>query len=562
MDILGIWDGHDSGAAVVRDGRILCAANEERFTRRKMEVFFPANSIKFCLNRANLKPADIEHVACSTSDFSMTLGRIFPKVKGDYYYVRRRKTKRPRFPDTPRRIQNETGKLGSNPFFRRLSEWAIGGELRRLGFSHNFRISIIDHHLAHAASAYYTSGYNDAVCVTIDALGDGISSTVNICRNGEIERIAETPTKDSLGLFFQEVTWLNGMRILEDEGKVMGLAEYAYPHIDNQMLKFFSVDGLKTKAVCSLNRRFSLLRDIQWKTPREQFCYMAQSALESVMLQLFRNAIEASGQSNVVWAGGIASNIKMNRLVKNLPELKNWFVFPHMGDGGLAAGAALYVANQLEGIKPYRLENVYLGPSYSDSELLSGLEKYKEKVKWEKRDDISGYAADLLSNNEVVFWYRGGMEYGPRALGHRSILAPAGNADIKDRLNLLVKKREWYQPFCPSMLEEEGKLLADLKGTDRFMTMGYQVKREYLNDVGAVIGVDGSARPQMVGDENPEYREMLKRVKRKTGIGIVLNTSFNIHGYPIVCTPEDALWTQAETRNRYLALGNYLVELK
>lgn len=556
MTVLGIWDGHDSGACIVDKGKITTAVNEERFTRRKLEPLFPKNSITYCLKTLNLKPSDVENIAFSTSDFSLTLTRSFPKIKNNYWYVRRKLIKES-YPNLNRRILNKVGELHSNKLFRLLSKKVIKKELKKLGFS-DYKLHLVDHHMAHAAAAYYTSGFQKATCITLDGLGDGLSSTVNICQDGKIDRISASPTRDSLGLFFQEITSILGMRILEDECKVMALSDYSKEIKENPMLSLFKVEGTKVFSKLHPNARYNFLKKIRSNISKEEFCYMAQKTIEAVSKQLFQNTLNETAISNVVWNGGIASNIKMNRVIRTLPEVKDWFVFPHMGDGGLAAGAALYISNQLFDTKPYSLNHVYLGPSFEE-EIETEIKKYK--LKYEEIKDIESHVADLTSNNKIVFWFQNEMEYGPRALGNRSILASASNFEIRNQLNTIIKDREWYQPFCPSLLGEESKkFFGDIGKPDRFMTMGYLVRDEMRENTSAVVGKDYSSRPQMVGNENPKYRTLLKKVKKNTGHGIILNTSLNIHGYPIVMSPKDAIDILLYSKgNPSLAIGNFMV---
>ena len=561
--ILGIWDGHDCGAAIVEGKKVGVAVNEERFTGRKLEVGFPANSIKVCLNFLDLKPCDIEEIAITTTDFAKTLTRIFPSLKENYYLFRRRKMEKPRFVDLRRNIKYRTTEIKEKPLCRTLTRWYYKKNLKKLGFK-DFNLHIVEHHLAHAASASFCSGFKKALCITLDGVGDGLSGTVNVYKNGEIERIGQSLAKDSLGIFFEQVTNLLGMRELEDEGKVMALADYAFevPYEENKLMSLFEVNGLTIKSKQTTASRYKLLKKILWNTPREQFAYMAQKTLEEKIVKLFKNAIEETGLRDVCWAGGVASNIKANMRIKNLPELRRWFVFPHMGDGGLALGAALYVNHELNGIKECKLEHVFLGAEYSEEEIEDSLKKVKG-IEYERRDDIAEFVGDLITKNNFVLWFQGRMEYGPRALGNRSILAPAYSLEIKDELNLKIKKRNWFQPFCPSLLKEEAKkFFVDLKGLDKFMTMGYATKPEVRERIKAVISLDGSTRPQMLGKENEKYRRVIQEVKKQTGDGILLNTSFNLHGYPIVCSPKDALKVMLRTKTKYMALGNFFIELR
>jgi len=561
--ILGIWDGHDSGAALVENGRILVAVNEERFTRRKLEVLFPKNSILFCLKNQDLKPNDIMDVAYSSSDFNLTLTRAFPSIKDNYYYIRRRITESS-FENTNRNILNLTGRLKSNRLFQSVSNKVIAKELRKLGFK-DFDLHLVDHHKAHAASAYLTSGMKEALAVTMDGLGDGLSATVNFCKDGNINTVQEIKTKDSLGLFYQEVTSLLGMRILEDEGKVMCLADYS-KNIrleKNPMMNFFKFKEGKVKSAISLNKRFIMLKQILANTNRETFCRMAQDTLEHYTKVMFQELITESGFKNVCMAGGIFSNIKNNmNLITNL-DIKNWFIFPHMGDGGLAVGAALFIDNYKNSIKPHQLNSVSLGPEYSEEEILNSLTEHKDKLRGYKTQDTPGYAAEKIVNSEVIYWFSGRMEYGPRALGNRSILAAPDKKEIRNKINQIIKRRDWFQPFCPTILENEARIMFEpFSRSDPFMTMGYKIKESKRSLFDAVQSMDGSCRPQIVSENDKVYGNLLKKLKKDLGIAAVLNTSFNIHGEPLVMSPDDALQTLLRTKKGSMVIGDFVVELR
>ncbi len=560
MYILGIWDGHDAGACIVKDNKILVAINEERLTKRKLEACFPGKSILACLEYAKLKPGDIGIVAASTTDFAKTLTRAIPSLKEKYYQFRRRKVAMPRFQDLRRNFKYKITELSSYGFTYKVTRRILRKQLGNLGFK-DYKLQIVDHHLSHAAAAAFTSPFSKALVITLDGIGDATSATINIFDSGKIKRISKISGKDSLGIFYEQVTNLLGMRELEDEGKVMALSNYAYevPDDKNPMIDFFKVSGLNVKSRHSVSKRYSLLKKILWATPLEQFAYMAQRVLEKNMYELFDNAIKETGIKEVCWAGGVASNIKANMKVASLTD--NWYIFPHMGDGGQAVGSALYANSLATGITRYEFSNVYLGPDYSDQEILDELNKHN-KIKYEYRKDIAKAAADIITKkDEFILWFQGRMEYGPRALGNRSIIASASSQTTKDKLNISFKKRNWFQPFCPSLLEEDAsKIFEDVSQPDRFMVMGYKVKPSMVGKVRAVINIDNTARPQMLGDENPRYHELLKHVKKNTGLGIVLNTSFNLHGSPMVCSPSDAINVLINTKANYLALGNYLVE--
>jgi carbamoyltransferase len=558
--ILGIWDGHDAGAAIVDKNQIKIAVNEERLTRRKLDVGFPSESIKCCLNYLGLKPGDIDLVATCTSDFSKTMTRVFPKMKDKYYLLRRRKIY-PKFAQKQKDLKYKLTEIGSSYPTKKISETWLRKGLNKLGFK-DYKMEILDHHMAHAAGAGLCSGFDKSLVITIDGVGDGLSGSINIFDKGNIERISVISAKHSLGIFFEHITNLLGMRELEDEGKVMALSDFAYPIPDenNEMLDFFEVNGLDIKAKYSSTKMWDELRKILWHNPPEQFAWMAQETLERKVIQLFKNALKETGLKDVAWAGGVASNVKANMKIRRLPEVDKWFVFPHMGDGGLALGAALLLNFEKNGIWKYKFDNVYLGPEYTGEEIENELKKNKMNYTHEK--SIEKLIADLVVQNKIVFLYQGRMEFGPRALGNRSILASASSLESKNDLNLKIKKRVWYQPFCPSILDEDAKkIFADYDYTERFMTMGFMVKKEYRKKMAAVVNVDGSARPQMVTNENPTFKQILKDVKKKTGLGALLNTSFNLHGYPIVNTPNDATHVMKKSKNHYMAIGNYLVEL-
>jgi carbamoyltransferase len=272
-----------------------------------------------------------------------------------------------------------------------------------------------------------------------------------------------------------------------------------------------------------------------------------------------KHGIAATGLQRVALAGGVFSNIKVNMLIRTLPEVKGCFVFPHMGDGGLALGAAIAANYELNGVHSYSLDDVYWGVDYSEDQIQSALSS--SGLEYRYSEHIEEEAAKLIAQGSIIFWFQGRMEYGPRALGHRSILALPNSKRIRDLLNLRLKMRVWYQPFCPTMLEEDAQVyLEDYDLPNRFMTMGYMVRDEKRDEIEGVLSVDGSCRPQIINGNDSRYGRLLTHLKKLTGQGVILNTSFNIHGDPMVCSPEDALDTLKRTRNEYLVMGNYLVK--
>ncbi len=561
MYVLGLWDGHDAGAALLEDNKVVFASNEERYTKRKLEIKFPQNSIAAALAYAGIKPGDVETIAFPTAEFAKTLSRLMPYQQEVYYKFRRRKMLRPRTESWMHFLKFLQTNMGVMPSFAAISKAVISRHLRGMGFK-NFKLYYADHHTTHAATAAFTSGFDRALVVTLDGVGDGLSGSISTLEGGKLERKSAVSVRNSIGIFYEQVTNIVGMRELEDEGKVMAMACYSYPFPfeENKLRDFFSVEGTSIIAKYNTFAQYDMLSRIAWSMPREQFSYMAQQLLEHVLVEFVGNAIEEYGIGNVAMAGGIFSNVKANMQVRDIPALKRWFVFPHMGDGGTPLGAAMHINYVLNGTTNYRFDDSYLGDQYDENYIRDILKK-ERGIKFELDSQKSSHAADLISKDNYVFWFQGRMEYGPRALGNRSILANAASERAKEKLNLYVKQREWYQPFCPSMLEEDASRLLDgIKGKDRFMTMAYRVREGKSDAMRSVIHIDNTARPQMVGRENANYRKLMEKLKRKLGYGVVLNTSLNIHGMPIVMSPEDALLTMKKTKTRHMFLGDFYVE--
>ena len=560
--ILGIWDGHDAGAALVKGDRLLSAVNEERLSRRKLEVGFPEKSIAACLQIAGVRPADLSTVALSTSDFSKTLTRVFPKLKEEYYQMRRRKKVPGLLYPLKKAMKYRLTELPSSAPTRWLSRRAVARQLASLGLG-NVPLVLVDHHAAHAADAAFCSGFERALVLTIDGIGDGLSGSIWRLGGGKLERLAELSGRSSFGIFFEHVTNLMNMRELEDEGKVMALANYAYPVPDahNAMLDFFSVDGLRVRCRYSSMGMYRELKKLLWRFPPEQFAYMAQRTLEVKIVELVREAVRVTGERNIAYAGGVASNVKVNMLLREMEGVDELFVFPHMGDGGLAAGAALWLNYERFGVSRVPLPNVYAGPGYGHAEIEKALAGYPQFAV-RRSNDVAAETAALIAGGEILMWFQGRMEFGPRALGSRSILARPDSIEMKDALNLRLKRRVWYQPFCPSMLDEDAwSVLERYDGkANPFMTCAYRTKREKRHALAGVVNVDGTCRPQILRlGEQGRYADLLRRVKELTGFGIVLNTSFNLHGEPLVCSPLDALKTFAETDVNYIILDDLIV---
>ncbi|MGC8568218.1 MAG: carbamoyltransferase C-terminal domain-containing protein [Candidatus Micrarchaeia archaeon] len=577
MSILGINDSHDAGASLVSKASIKVAVNEERFTKNKNEVGFPYNSLGYC-NELAKGQEDIEAVALAWIGGNALISRMFPS-----WDVKRRKMWRKELPKPSRptlHLMNFVYKLIQNQKPRAL--WKLLGvsmskritqsRLRKTSKElEGKKIYVVEHHLAHAASAYYTSGFKEALILTLDGAGDGLSGTVSLGDNGEIKRLAEFDASASLGIMYGAATVACDMRYSEDEGKLMSLAAYSYPKQIEGLHDICTYDVNLHKLVSKKRTRNELLLaeymkdNILWHNDRESFAYAMQRHLENEIKKIAEDWIKQTGVHNLVVSGGLFSNVIVNALLERLPEVKNFYVFPHMGDGGIGLGAALYIDHQLNGaFSTKQIQELYFGPEFTNEQILEALKNAKtsSKISYEEIEDPADYCADLIAKeNKIVLWFQGRMEYGPRALGNRSILALANSQKNRDSINLIIKKRPYYQPFASSILEEDAeKIIKDYLYPNRFMTVAEYVNEEYREDLVAASHIDHTTRPQIVGKENPMYARLLQKVKKEIGIGAVLNTSFNRHGKPIVMAPEDAIWTLDNSGADTLIIGNYLVK--
>jgi carbamoyltransferase len=562
LNILGIWDGHDSGAALLRDGRVVAAVNEERLTRRKLEIAFPSRSIAACLAQADLAPYRIDIVAASTSDPAKTLGRLWPGSKERYYAVRRRQA----FPGVAARatrtLKYRMTEWAPGPISARISRLALERTIARHGFVRG-SLRIVDHHRAHAAAAAWASGFDDCAVLTIDGLGDGLSATISRFDGGRLTRVTASPARHSIGVFFEHVTNVLNMRELEDEGKVMALADYAAPLEDdrNPLLALVRVENGVIRTTLPGHALRAAIARVHWQFANEQFAYLAQRTVEHTVSALARDAVRLAGSPRLALAGGVVSNVKATRRLRLLPDVDEVYVFPHMGDGGLPLGSAIDAAAAAGEPLRIDLDRMDLGPAYDVSAIESALGAAKLRA-W-RPPDVAAAAANILAAGRIVMWFQGGMEYGPRALGHRSVLARPDRPALRDRLNLVLKRRVWYQPFCPSMLASEApKLLADWDGgRNRAMTMAYEVTPGARAQLAAVTSIDGSCRPQFVRDDDDGvFARLLHHAQRMWGVGAVLNTSFNIHGEPLVCSPAEAVDVFMRSGADALAIGPFLVE--
>ena len=568
--VIGVWDGHDAGAALVADGRVVLALNEERLSGRKLDVGLPVRAIA-----AMRQAAAGRQIAWAptTSDPAKTLTRTFPSLKENYYRLRRRLEYPGPFYGVKTFAKYTLTQLPTN---RLLRAWTRRTSAAALGVpSHD--VFLVDHHEAHAAAAAFWPAWGqDAIIVTLDGIGDGESGSVWEWSEADasLRRLISIPGAASLGLFFEHVTQELQMRPLEDEGKVMALATFAAesPAAKNPFLSWFTLTP-DSRGLPVLRCRIPpsrMAREVArsvWCTPREQICRMAQQTLEAIVPRFFSMLVEATGRNAFGYAGGVASNIKVNRLVRTTPGIARLEVCPAMGDGGLALGAALATWRRLTGRRPQPFSDFRLGTDYGDLGREAEAIAAAASAACFRPADIALAVAERVAAGEIVMWAQGRMELGPRALGTRSIVARADNTTARDDLNLRLKRRVWFQPFCPTILLSEAPvLLADYRGpqdTNFHMTMGFMTTSRGRTALAGAIGPDGSCRPQMVveNEADPWYR-LLAQVKALTGTGAIINTSLNMHGKPMSDAVDGVIEAWRESGVEHLALGSALLSKK
>ncbi len=565
--VIGVWDGHDAGAALVIDGRVVLALNEERLSGRKLDVGLPVRCLAVMREAAAGRRIAW---APTTSDPAKTLTRVFPSLKDNYYRLRRRLPPAGSLSGIKQRAKYSLTQWPTNGFFR---GWARRWFARALE-TPSETVFVVDHHEAHAASAaFWPEWRGDALIVTLDGIGDGESGSVWRWSEsrGSLQKMLAIPGAASLGLFFEHITNELQMRPLEDEGKVMALAAFAAatPAQANPFFSWFSITGDPSglpSLHCSIapTRMAAAVARVVWSTPREQVCRMAQQALEQLVARFFSQLIAATGVATFGYAGGVASNIKVNRIVRTTPGVERLEICPAMGDGGLALGAALATWHRLTGQRPRPFSDFRLGIDHGDLGGTADAIAVATGAKCTRPPDLPGAVAELVAAGEIVMWAQGRMELGPRALGARSIVARADSLAARDDLNLWLKRRVWYQPFCPSILASEAPaLLADYRGPqdlNQHMTTGFMTTPQGRSALAGAIGPDGSCRPQMVvADEGDRWYQLLARVKTLTGTGAVINTSLNMHGKPMSDGASGVVEAWVESGVRHLALGSALL---
>ena len=558
--ILGIHDGHNSTAALLKNGQIVSAISEERLTRRKNEVGYPKKAIEAVLKMDGITGRDLTKIVLS-SNFMHSEDRL--RNIDIWYRVGLLDQKR----DEEKTYQKEL-------FLHRLSNRkAIVREHLKIK---DDKIEIVEHHLSHAAAAYYGSpfGFDESVLVlTCDGTGDGLAATVSIGHKGKIERIAETSRHDSLGKIYSRITYLLGMTPWEHEYKIMGMAPYAEGKQIRRSLEIFEsllgFDKLglsfKHKTDLSMNYTYFYLKD---NLENQRFDYIAgavQKFTENMLLQWVKNCIQETGIHKVACGGGVFMNVKANMKIRQMEEVEELFVFPSCADESNAIGAAYQVYyNNYSKRKNFGIGNLFLGEEFSDEEIEKSVLGKGYEIK--RIENIWEYVGQEIARGKIVALFQGRTEWGARALGCRSIVASAENKDNIEKINKVIKSRDFWMPFAPSILQERAEgYLEDWKGEDaKYMIMAYNSTLAARKDLSAAMHpYDKTLRPQLVFEkDNPGYYQLLKAFEQRTCIGGILNTSFNLHGYPIVNTPEDALRVFMETGLENLAIGNYYIMKK
>ncbi len=570
MIILGISDHYMSGAAIIIDGKIKAAVAEERLARQKMVMGFPWKSIKQAMQIADVRPKDLDEVAVASDwghflkhyvDFSNgVFGMKETFVRSLFFHVGSHISfMRTKIPHLEKLFYDLR-----KPAFEKRHQ-AIR-QAMQLDFGIMAPVAFVSHQLCHAAGAYFASGYDDALVVTLDRAGDGDSSQVYAVKNGRFEHLHHVPSFDSLGDYYGYVTELCGFRAGKDEGKTASLAAYGKPVHRDIVDRFFRYQDGTMRNVGHCYRHVALKR-LKSALPsgyrREDLAASIQDLTEEVATDYVGHWCRKTGLRHVALAGGVFSNVRVNQRVLETDGVSSVFAFPAMADDGLAAGAALVRHAEVTGWKPAAqacIDHVDLGPAFSEEEVEQALGD--AEVAFTRVDCMARDIAQLLADGKVVARFAGRMEYGPRALGNRSILYRPDDPSAKEWLNARLQRAD-FMPLAPSTLAEDAADcfigIEGAENTARFMTISFACTAAMKKNCPGAVEVDGRARPQIVhAHDAPDVHKILSEFKRLTGLSCMLNTSFNMHDEPIVCTPEDAIRVFKEAALDVLAIGPFI----
>lgn len=568
--ILGITDGDDAGAALLMDGKMVAAVNEERLNRMKMSIGFPTLSIQAVLRIAGVRAAEVDHVAMAAHVEKFNDRPV--ANKGWFQEA-----------SAVARVRNEISSalarpLGGSKLARRahyrIKRMSMGSrrpkvrkKLQEMGI--DAPISYHEHHRCHAIAAFDTSGFEEALSLSLDGGGDGRSSHVYIMNQTGDRLINQVDSFDSIGNYYAYVTHLCGFRASIHEGKITGLAASGNPAYKQEFMRLIDYDSgrIRNRGKLFFNGAISYLQNMlpqDWE--HKDLAASIQQHLEDVAVPYIQYWLQKSGMRKICLSGGVFSNVILNQRIADLPECDEVFVFPAMGDGGLGAGAAFSAFREMDGHKgPIQagaaIRHVYLGSEFSVKEIEKALRR--SGLSFERPENVEEIVAQLVKEGKVVARFNGAMEYGPRALGNRTILyktdEPAVNTWLNNRLN-----RTEFMPFAPICLPgQEAKLFhwnPAAQPCAPYMTITQDCTDWMKEHCPAVVHVDGTARPQFVSEEvNPGMYRILKKFYEMTGVPVLVNTSFNMHEEPIVCTPDDAIRSYRRGRLDNLAIGPFLL---
>ena len=533
------------------------AINEERFTRKKIQGGFPQESISYFLD--NYNPEKVDRIVIGGVLTPTIITRAFPRLgRMDKYAAKSSKIKEAFIDFLEYGLKINTivkpeSKIAS--ILEKTSHKLINRQLP--DSLQDKPIEFTDHHLAHAASAYYCSGFESSLVATFDGFGDGYSSRIYSVKNGEFKEVFKADGLNSFGLFYSLITVLCGYKEHRHEGKITGLA--AYGNSDNIDVEFpFCLDkNMKLVYQGSWGRKgVSKMRNKLAGNSKEDIAAWLQENTENYICKLIDYYLIEEGHQNVALAGGVTANVKLNQRIHELESVDNIYIYPAMSDAGLSHGAIL---SQIK--KGETLNNVYYGPSFSDEYVEEILKK--EGLKYQKIDNIELKVAELLAEGQEVARFAGRMEYGPRALGNRSILVQATDSSINELLNGKLDRTE-FMPFAPTIIDREAdKCIKNLSGaelTSKFMNISFEVTDYMKESCPAAVHVDDTARPQIISKkDNSSFYKILDEYNKITGLPAIINTSFNAHGEPIVRTPKEAVSSFLNTGLDNLAINNFLV---
>ena len=559
MILLGLSPtSHESAVGILVDGKIVAAASEERFSRVKNQGGFPFRALEFCFKKAGVDPRDVDHVAYAALPYKEERRRDLANFGQNLRYVASSggSAKSRLF-----HLANYTKNLAIN------KDWIDGKHDAMIrdslrGFGLDQKLVFVDHHLGHCASAYYCSGFERALVVSLDGYGSGNAGSFYLGEGGKLRLLTPIPYPHSLGTFYRRVTQALGFKPNRHEGKIVGLAAFGDPSkLYDRIRARFDLDHEDYYRFTSAQDPF-FEKELARHHTREDIAAAYQKVLEDVAVHYVKKWLARTGATKIACAGGVFANVKMNQRIMEIPGVSEIFVFPAMSDCGVGIGAALALQSDLGKLEPARLSDVYLGPSYSDAEMEKALRA--SGLPFFRSANVVDDVVDRLVKNKVVARFGGAMEFGPRALGNRSILYPALEPEVNKWLNDRLRRTE-FMPFAPiSLAERASDLYVNIdrcQYTAEFMTCTTDCTPRMRAESPAAVHVDGTARPQLVRPEtNPTVHQILRRYEERTKIPTLINTSFNMHEEPIVCSPEDAIRAFKDGNLEVLALGDFVVE--